>query len=103
MSDLIQRIQRKVYNTKVFDKQLQLCSPEPPENTKIEDHVRYMDVRLIVMSYETLREIMRLDYSGSYLNYPYDKTMPYRLFGIRVVLDDSLKFEEVLVAGEYLV
>jgi hypothetical protein len=100
MSSLIRNIENKVFNTRILRKPKPAITADP----NIEDikniPIEYLDVKLIVMSRETHMEVMRLDYSGSYISYPYDKTQPYRMFGIRIAFDDSLPFEEVLVAGD---
>jgi hypothetical protein len=100
MSSLIRNIENKVFNTRILRKPKPAITADPNiediENVPIE----YLDVKLIVMSRETHMEVMRQDYSGTYVSYPYDKTGPYRMFGIRVAFDDSLPFGEVLVAGD---
>jgi hypothetical protein len=100
MSSLIRNIENKVFNTRILRKPKPAITADP----NIEDiknvPIEYLDVKLIVMSRETHMEVMKQDYSGSYISYSYDKTQPYRMFGIRIAFDDSLPFGEVLVAGD---
>jgi len=99
MTNLINNIHRKVFNTRILRK-TKVAITADPNLEPVDIPIEYLDVKLIVMSRETHMEVMRLDYSGSYISYPYDKTQPYRMFGIRIAFDDSLPFEEVLVAGD---
>lgn len=100
MSDLINEIARKVYNTRVCRK------PKASyiAGAKVVDEkivVEHLDVKLIVMSRDTFYEVCRLDYNGhTGLTMRQDKSEPYRMFDIRVAFDDSLSLGNVLVAGE---
>jgi hypothetical protein len=99
MTDLINNIHRKVFRTRILRKtQLAIAAdPNPPVDIPIE----YLDVGVIIMSRDTHREVMRLDYSGfTGASFQYDRTQPYRMFGIRIAFDDSLPLGEVLVAGD---
>jgi hypothetical protein len=99
MSNLINNIHRKVFNTRILRKPKSSYFVDPDVKDEAIS-VEYLDIKLIVMSRETHSEVMKQDYSGSYISYPYDKTQPYRMFGIRIAFDDSLPFGEVLVAGD---
>jgi hypothetical protein len=99
MTNLINNIHRKVFNTRILRK-TKLAITADPNLEPVDIPIEYLDVGLIVMSRQIHMEVMRHDYSGSYISYPYDKTQPYRMFGIRIAFDDSLPFEEVLVAGD---
>jgi hypothetical protein len=99
--NLINEIHNKVFNTRIFRKpKASIYSDSSVElNDKIIEE--YLHVQLVVMSYETHREIMRLDYSNSTgILDIIDKTQPYRILGKRIAFDESLKFGEVLVAGD---
>jgi hypothetical protein len=100
MSDLINRIHRKVFNTRILRKP-RLAYVADPNLEPVGIPIEYLDVGVIIMSRETHMEVMRLDYSGSTgVSFQQDKTQPYRMFGIRIAFDDSLPFGEVLVAGD---
>jgi hypothetical protein len=101
MSNLINRIHSKVFNTRILRK----IKPSITADPNIEDikniPIEYLDVKLIIMSRGTHTEVMRLDYNGSTgASFQQDKSQPYRMFGIRIAFDDSLPFGEVLVAGD---
>lgn len=103
MSDLINNIHRKVFNTKIYRKpKASFLVSDPNTDPKdIAIDTEHLDVKLIVMSYDTHMEVMREDYSGvTGVSFRQDKSQPYRMFGIRVAFDDSLPFGEVLVAGD---
>jgi hypothetical protein len=99
MSDLINRIHRKVFNTRILRKP-RLAYVADPNLEPVDIPIEYLDVGVIIMSRETHKEVMRQDYFGSYISYSFDKTEPYRIFGIRIAFDDSIPFGEVLVAGD---
>jgi hypothetical protein len=100
MTNLIDRIYNKVFNTRILRKPKSSYFVDPDVKDEAVS-TEYLDVKLIVMSHETHMEVMRLDYSGSTgVSFQQDKSQPYRLFGIRIAFDDSLPFGEVLVAGE---
>jgi hypothetical protein len=99
MSDLINNIHRKVFQTRILRKTHLAYIADP--NLPVDIPIEYLDVGVIIMSRDTHMEVMRLDYSGfTGAAYPKDKTEPYRMFGIRIAFDDSLPFEKVLVAGD---
>jgi hypothetical protein len=101
MSDLINNIHRKVFNTKIYRKPKASLVVTDPEAEPKDIVIEHLEVKLIVMSYETHMEVMREDYSGvTGVSFRQDKSQPYRMFGIRVAFDDSLPFGEVLVAGD---
>jgi hypothetical protein len=100
MSSLIRNIENKVFNTRILRKPKPAIAADPNVEDIKNIPIEYLDVKLVVMSRETHMEVMRHDYSGSYVSYTYDKTQPYRMFGIRIAFDDSLPFGEVLVAGD---
>jgi hypothetical protein len=104
MSNLINDIHRKVFNTKIIRKPKASFSVEGPEAGPKDIVIEYLEVKLIVMSYDTHVEIMRNDYAGvtgmTGMSLRQDKSQPYRMFGIRVAFDDSLPLNEVLVAGD---
>jgi hypothetical protein len=99
MSDLINRIYSKVFNTRILRKTRHAITADP-NLEPVDIPIEYLDVGIIIMSRETYTEVVKHDYSWSYVNYPKDKTEPYRMFGIRIAFDDSLPFGEVLVAGD---
>ena len=100
MSDLINRIHRKVFGTRILRK-TQLAYIANPNLEPVDIPIEYLDVKLVVMSHDTHMEVLRQDYINSTgAAYPQDKSQPYRIFGIRVAFDDSLPLEEVLVAGD---
>jgi hypothetical protein len=100
MSDLIGRIHRKVFQTRILRKTHLAYVADPnlePANIPIE----YLKVGVIIMSYDTHMEVLKQDYTNSTGGaYPQDKSQPYRMFGIRISFDDSLPLGEVLVAGD---
>lgn len=102
MSELIDNIYTKVFNTKIIRKPKAssiVSYLETPEDIVIE----YLEVKLIVMSYETHMQVMKDDYTGATgMSLHQDKSQPYRMFGIRVAFDDSLPLGEVLVAEDVL-
>jgi len=100
MSDLIGRIHRKVFQTRILRK-THLAITADPDLEPVDIPIEYLDVGVIIMSRDTHMEVMKQDY----INYtggahPQDKSQPYRMFGIRVAFDDSLPFGDVLVAGD---
>jgi hypothetical protein len=100
MSDLINRIHRKVFQTRILRKTKYAITTDP-NLEPVDIPIEYLDVGVIIMSRETHMEVMRLDYSDSTgVSFQQDKTQPYRMFGIRIAFDDSLPFGEVLVAGD---
>jgi hypothetical protein len=100
MSDLIDRIRRKVFQTRILRK-TRFAMTMDPNLEPVDIPIEYLDVKLIVMSQDTHMEVMRLDYNGfTGAAYPQDKSHPYRMFGIRIAFDDSIPFGEVLVAGD---
>ena len=100
MSELINYIYYKAHATKVIlraDKSIYAENSSEPIKTVVE----HLDVKLIVMSHESHKEVMRQDYNNTTgACRREDITQPYRVFGIRVAFDDSLPFGKVLVAGE---
>ena len=103
MSGLIDNIHRKVFNTKIIRKPKASFSVEGPEAGPKDIVIEYLDVKLIIMSYDTHVEIMRNDYAGvTGMSLSHDKSQPYRMFGIRVAFDDSLPLGEILIAGDVL-
>lgn len=99
MNDLIDRIHRKVFQTRILRK-TKLAVTTDPNLENVHIPIEYLDVELIVMSRDTYAEVMRQDYGGfTGASFQQDKTQPYRMFGIRIAFDDSLPFREVLVAG----
>ena len=100
MSNLIDRIHRKVFQTRILRK-TSLAITADPNLEHVDIPIEYLHVGLIVMSRGTYMEVMRLDYNGfTGAAYPQDKSQPYRMFGIRIAFDDSIPFGEVLVAGD---
>lgn len=104
MTNLIDEIFSKVHNTRIIRKTKAVVSGDVDPKDE-PTNVEWLDVKLIVMSEYTLREVMRLDYNNTTVSWPTvswprDKTEPYRMFGIRVAFDDSLSLGKVLVAGE---
>lgn len=100
MSNLIDNIHRKVFQTRILRK-TPLAYVADPNLEPGDIPIEYLKVGVIIMSYDTHMEVMRLDYSGfTGAAYPRDKSQPYRIFGIRVAYDDSIPFGEVLVAGD---
>jgi hypothetical protein len=100
MTNLINRIHRKVFNTRILRK-TQLAITVDSDAASRDIHIEYLDVGVIIMSRDTHREVLRLDYNGiTGASFQYDKSQPYRMFGIRIAFDDSLPFGEVLVAGD---
>ena len=99
MSDLINRIHRKVFGTRILRKTKYAYIADP--NQPVDIPIEYLDVGVVVMSRDTHMEVLRQDYTNSTgAAYPQDKSQPYRIFGIRIAFDDSLPLEEVLVAGD---
>jgi hypothetical protein len=100
MSDLINRIHRKVFQTRILRKTSLAITTDPnlePVNIPIE----YLHVGVIIMSRDTHMEVLKQDYTNfTGAAYPQDKSQPYRMFGIRIAFDDSLPLGEVLVAGD---
>jgi hypothetical protein len=103
MSKLIDNIHRKVFNTKIIRKPKASFSVEDA-NTEPKDIVtECLEVKLIVMSYDTYMEVLKDDYTGvTGMSLRQHKSQPYRMFGIRVAFDDSLPLGEVLVTGDVL-
>jgi hypothetical protein len=101
MDNLINNIHRKIFNTKIYRKPRASFFVTDPEVASKDIAIEHLDVKLIVMSYDTHMEVMKEDYSGvTGVSFRQDKSQPYRMFGIRVAFDDSLPFGEVLVAGD---
>lgn len=99
MSNLINNIHRKVFQTRIIRKTHLAITAEP--NLPVDIPIEYLRVGVIIMSRGTYMEVMRLDYNGfTGAAYPQDKSQPYRMFGIRIAFDDSISFGEVLVAGD---
>lgn len=103
MSNLIDNIRRKVFNTKIIRKPKASFFVSGPDAEPKDITIDQLDVKLIVMSYHTHMEVMKDDYTGATgMSLHQDKSQPYRMFGIRVAFDDSLPLGEVLVAGDVL-
>lgn len=103
MSNLINNIYHKIYNTKIIRKPKASFSVEGPEAEPKNIVTECLEVKLIVMSYDTHVEVMKNDYRGvTGMSLRQDKSQPYRMFGIRVAFDDSLPLGEVLVTGDVL-
>jgi hypothetical protein len=100
MSDLIDRIHRKVFQTRILRK-THLAITADPNQEPADIPIEYLDVGVIIMSRDTHMEVMKQDYTN-YTGgaYPQDKSQPHRMFGIRIAFDDSIPFGEVLVAGD---
>jgi hypothetical protein len=99
MSNLINNIHRKVFQTRIIRKTSLAITADP--NLHVDIPIEYLRVGVIIMSRGTYMEVMRLDYNGfTGAAYPQDKSQPYRMFGIRIAFDDSIPFGEVLVAGD---
>ena len=100
MSNLINNIHRKVFQTRILRKTRRAITADP-DLEPVDIPIEYLDVGVIIMSCDTHMEVMKQDYinytGGAY---PQDKSQPYRMFGIRIAFDDSIPFGEVLVAGD---
>ena len=99
MGDLIGRIHRKVFQTRILRKTRLAITADP--NLPVNIPIEYLDVGVIIMSRDTHMEVLKQDYTNfTGAAYPQDKSQPYRMFGIRIAFDDSLPLGEVLVAGD---
>jgi hypothetical protein len=100
VSNLINNIHRKVFQTRILRK-LPRATTVDHNQEPVDIPIEYLDVGVIIMSRDTHMEVMKQDYinytGGAY---PQDKSQPYRMFGIRIAFDDSLPLGEVLVAGD---
>ena len=105
MSDLIGRIHRKVFQTRILRK-TSLAITADPNLEPVDIPIEYLDVGLIVMSRGTYMEVMKQDPGGMYIQHialtqdHVNQTQPHRMFGIHIAFDDSLPLGEVLVAGD---
>jgi hypothetical protein len=99
VSNLINNIHRKVFQTRIIRKTHLAITADP--NLPVDIPIEYLDVGVIIMSRDTHMEVLKQDYTNSTgVAYFQDGSQPYRMFGIRVAFDDSLPFGEVLVAGD---
>ena len=104
MSNLINNIHRKVFQTRIIRKTHLAITADP--NLPVDIPIEYLDVGVIIMSRDTHMEVLKQDPGGMYIRHialtqdHINQTQPYRMFGIRVAFDDSLPFGEVLVAGD---
>ena len=100
MSNLIDRIHRKVFQTRILRK-THLAYVADPNLEPVNIPIEYLHVGVIIMSRDTHMEVLKQDYTNyTGCAYPQDKSQPYRMFGIRIAFDDSLPLGEVLVAGD---
>jgi hypothetical protein len=100
VSNLINNIHRKVFQTRILRKTKSAYVADPNQEP-VDIPIEYLDVGVIIMSCDTHMEVLKQDYTN-YTGgaYPQDKSQPYRMFGIRIAFDDSLPLGEVLVAGD---
>jgi hypothetical protein len=100
MSNLINNIHRKVFQTRIIRK-THLGYVADPNLEPVDIPIEYLRVGVIIMSRDTHMEVLKQDYTNSTgVAYFQDRSQPYRMFGIRVAFDDSLPPGEVLVAGD---
>jgi hypothetical protein len=95
-----QKAQRLIFNTQVMDRLLDIASvmDATAPTAEVNLHRRTMRPNVIIMSRDTFREILREDCAHSYVGFPYDKTKPETVCGVRVAFDQAMGLGEMAVA-----